>query len=227
MVLWAIPQNTAMAMPAGANTTSVSLHFVVAPAAKKSEAVPLKAKKQVSKKQTANVLNKELLTKRKPVQKQKPPVKKPRPIVSPPVVKEEVANVVTENKSVTKKAEKKKKVITEKLSKSDEDSPTRPVSSGANQKLPVIEKATFVSKPIAPKYPRLARNKGVQGTATYEIWLNEHGEQIKQILTSSSGAKILDKAALKAIKKWQFSPQKINGQAIAHRVFVPVRFNLD
>lgn len=61
----------------------------------------------------------------------------------------------------------------------------------------------------------------------YEVWLDENGDQVRQILISSSGATILDNSALKAIKKWKFSPHIVNGQKMAHRVRLPVRFKLD
>nr|WP_238925444.1 energy transducer TonB [Vibrio sp. S11_S32] len=84
-----------------------------------------------------------------------------------------------------------------------------------------------MSPPTKPRYPRLAQRKGIEGTATYEIWLDKNGHQIKQTLLSSSGANLLDKAALDAIKKWKFTPQKVNGIAMAHRVQIPIRFKLD
>ena len=61
----------------------------------------------------------------------------------------------------------------------------------------------------------------------YEVWLDENGNQVKQVLISSSGATILDNSALKAIKQWEFSPNIVNGQKMAYRVRLPVRFKLD
>lgn len=222
-VLWVAPQNKAMAMPAGVTTTSVSINFVSAPAAPPTKAVK-KTTEEVKK-----TVNKEI-EKVKPLKSV--PKKSAKKVTKKPVKPEQVVA----KKTVSKEEVTKEKVIKNKEKQPEKitditETPKKAVSplasSGVSNKLPLIEKASFLSKPTAPKYPRLARKKGVEGTATYEIWLNEQGEQIKQILASSSGARMLDNAALSAIKKWQFSPQKINGQAIAHRIFVPVRFKLD
>ena len=78
-----------------------------------------------------------------------------------------------------------------------------------------------------PSYPRQARRRGQEGTVIIEVWLDERGRQTKHILASSSGVSALDKAALQAITKWKFSAYVENGQGIAHRVHIPIRFKLD
>jgi len=98
---------------------------------------------------------------------------------------------------------------------------------GLQDKPQLIEKSRFLSSPNAPKYPRIAKRKGLEGTVTYEVWLDEKGKQIKQLLKDSSGARVLDVAALKAIKTWKFSPHSVNGKKIAHRIYVPISFKLD
>ncbi|MDF5452056.1 energy transducer TonB, partial [Vibrio parahaemolyticus] len=86
---------------------------------------------------------------------------------------------------------------------------------------------TFVSQPTQPRYPRSAQRRGIEGVALYEIWLDENGNQIKQVLIESSGTESLDASALRAIKQWQFTPHISGGLKVAHRVQVPVRFKLD
>ncbi|WP_341662032.1 energy transducer TonB [Vibrio sp.] len=112
----------------------------------------------------------------------------------------------------------KEKISQSQLATSHQGATTKPV---------LIKKPSFLSKPVQPIYPRLARKRGLTGVVTYEVWLDEDGQQMSQQLISSSGQTILDKSALKAIKKWKFSPHSINGQKIAHRVRIPVRFNMD
>lgn len=62
----------------------------------------------------------------------------------------------------------------------------------------VIELATptFASKPPQPTYPRMARKKGLEGTATVEVMFNEFGQQLALTLVKSSGVGLLDQAAL-------------------------------
>lgn len=100
------------------------------------------------------------------------------------------------------------------------------MSAGANSP-ELVSKLTFSTRPSPVKYPRLAKRRGVQGQVMVEVWIDQTGRQIKQTLLASSGTNILDKAALDAIKKWQFSSHIVDGRAIVHRVQIPVRFQLD
>lgn len=55
---------------------------------------------------------------------------------------------------------------------------------------------------------------------------NQLGEQLSLELVDSSGYRLLDKAALAAVKQWQFaapSPQT----ALAYTVRVPIKFALN
>lgn len=102
------------------------------------------------------------------------------------------------------------------------------MASKAQQHAPVqLEKPLFAVRPVAPTYPRIAKRKGMEGVVLIEVWLDEKGNQIKQILIKSAGFALLDNAAITAIKKWHFSGYKQNGVPVAHRVRIPVRFNLD
>ncbi len=100
-------------------------------------------------------------------------------------------------------------------------------SSGVDTKPVLVEKLALVSRPIAPRYPKIARQRGLEGVALIEVWLDENGQQTKQILLSSSGALMLDESALDAVRQWQFSPYMVGEQRIARRVQIPVRFSLD
>nr|WP_233462204.1 energy transducer TonB [Photobacterium carnosum] len=82
-------------------------------------------------------------------------------------------------------------------------------------------------RPSAVNYPKLAKRRGIEGQVLIEVWIDIEGQQLKQKLIKSSGAQILDNAAIAAIKKWHFSSHIVNGKTIAHRVQIPVRFKLD
>ena len=158
-------------------------------------------------------------------------------------VKSRLAAATSINKKESAKLAAKKKVseLSDKPQKQQEPDKTvhKPIEEkmtqpqlasshqGATTKPVLVNKPSFISKPVQPIYPRLARKRGLTGVVTYEVWLDEDGQQVSQQLISSSGQTILDKSALKAIKKWKFSPHSINGQKIAHRVRIPVRFNMD
>ncbi|WP_299493098.1 energy transducer TonB [uncultured Shewanella sp.] len=88
-----------------------------------------------------------------------------------------------------------------------------------------VKRPTFTSPPAQPHYPRLARKKGFEGITTLEVLFDQAGKQLSLTLISSSGFNLLDKAAVDAVKKWQFSaPDKQT--AYAYKVRVPIRFSL-
>jgi len=77
-----------------------------------------------------------------------------------------------------------------------------------------------------PDYPRIARRRGYSGTVVVEVLVSRSGRAEEVRLSSSSGHRILDKAALSAVAEWRFEPGKKNGIPVSMRVKVPVRFNL-
>lgn len=97
---------------------------------------------------------------------------------------------------------------------------------GVTQQSVQLSQPTFAAPPAQPHYPKKARKRGLQGTATIEVIFNQVGEQLSLTLVDSSGYRLLDKAALNAVEKWQFSaptPQT----AYAYTVRVPVKFQLN
>ncbi len=91
----------------------------------------------------------------------------------------------------------------------------------------LIEKPSFSTKPTPVNYPRLAQKRGMQGSAMIEVWLDENGNQIKQILVNSTGHQLLDDSAIKAVSQWKFNRRLEQGSAIAYRVHIPVSFKLN
>lgn len=91
----------------------------------------------------------------------------------------------------------------------------------------MVERPSFRVKPTPPRYPRVAKHKGQQGVVMIEVWLDEQGRQTKLEIAESSGFEALDEAAITAVKVWQFKGHSINGQTIASRLKVPVRFELN
>ncbi|WP_394134348.1 energy transducer TonB [Aliivibrio fischeri] len=218
-LIWSVPEKKAFAMPTGSTSSQVNIQFV-APSVPTPQSVQTK-KNEVTKPKEQP---KQQTTVEKTVQKQvvkKKMVKKPT--ISKPIEPEKkILKEKAETKPTTNTAKKADKPA-------KKESTAKPVASksGATEKPQLVQKPSFLKRPNAPRYPRIAQRKGIEGTALYEIWLNENGKQIKQELITSSGAQVLDEAALNAIRDWQFSPQVINGQAIAHRVQIPVRFSLN
>ena len=71
----------------------------------------------------------------------------------------------------------------------------------------------------APHYPRLARERGWQGSVLIQVSTDEQGHIKEQNLLKSSGFDILDQAALDAVKTWKTVSN-------LHREVVPITFKL-
>jgi len=225
----------AFAMPAGAKTQTVSLKFVtpVAPAQPKQVATQPEPKKTLEPAPVKKAVEKPVETakpkaKPKAQAKPKPIVKKaPEKKVQPQPIKKPIKPVEKVVKETQPKPETTKKTEPTKVEPDKTASKPKPTTSGVTTQPVMVKKPAFLERPSAPNYPRVARKRGIEGVAMYEIWLDQNGNQVKQVLISSSGATMLDKSALDAIKKWKFSPHTVGNQTVAHRVQIPVRFKLD
>lgn len=211
------------AMPAGAQSSTVSINFKAVPTPQ-PPAEPEPPKPVEPAKVEPPV--------KKPVVKEKPVVKKEAPKQQKKVVEKKADKPVkktTQKKPQEQPVAKKPVETPEKKKEVVEQTKPQPaeVNQGVSQEPVLVNRPSFLSKPTRPVYPRLAQKRKLEGVAMYEVWLDENGDQVRQILISSSGATILDNSALKAIKKWKFSPHIVNGQKMAHRVRLPVRFKLD
>ncbi|AUI87827.1 hypothetical protein BS333_15645 [Vibrio azureus] len=160
--------------------------------------------------------------KSKPQRKQEEPKQKPSPKpvtkkVAHPQAGQKPSHQTKDNQKPSQ-VDKRSTITPSKKAVQSNVTPSQPV---------LIEKPKFITQPVQPRYPRSARKRGIEGVALYEVWLDKNGKQIRQVLIQSSGAKVLDSSALQAIKQWQFSPYISDGQRIAHRIQIPVRFRLD
>lgn len=91
----------------------------------------------------------------------------------------------------------------------------------------IITKPIFAVQPTPPRYPKVARKRGQEGTVWLDIWLDEKGNKSKLEITQSSGLTLLDQSALKAVSGWKFKPSEKNGIRVASRVRIPVVFSLN
>jgi protein TonB len=77
-----------------------------------------------------------------------------------------------------------------------------------------------------PRYPRVARRRGAQGTVVLSVYVDAQGRAANLWVFESSGYKVLDNSALDAVKKWSFEPGRKGNTKVAMWVNVPVRFEL-
>ncbi len=103
----------------------------------------------------------------------------------------------------------------------DENSRTAPAAAR------VIQRATPLYRINPPPgYPRLARRRGLEGVVLLEVLVDISGKVADLRVDTSSGHAILDRAALKAVRRWRFTPATIDGHRRQMWVKVPVRFQL-
>jgi len=86
--------------------------------------------------------------------------------------------------------------------------------------------AAYLNNPV-PHYPAAARRLKLQGTATVRVLVTPDGRPKSVKLEKSSGARILDEAALEAVQHWSFVPARHGDKLISAEVDVPVRFRLN
>ncbi|PSV10792.1 energy transducer TonB [Photobacterium leiognathi] len=246
LLVSAMPDKKIITVPVS-EPASVSVNLVSLPIAKPEPVIqpivetPVEPIKPVAKTMTPapKTEMKKLVQKTKPVTKPKAESKK-KAVPKKPAPKKANVKKLVQNKTV-KKAQPTKPITTSKkftLDKPNNKPATKSVvevnKKTKNQQAilgssepQLVSKPTFATKPSPVSYPRLAKRRGIEGTVLVEVLIGKDGKQLKQKLAKSSGASVLDKAALKAIKLWRFSPHIIDGKAIAHRVQIPVRFKLD
>lgn len=78
-----------------------------------------------------------------------------------------------------------------------------------------------------PAYPNLSRRLGEKGTVLLEILILADGTVGEVRIKQSSGYKRLDDTAVKAVKRWRYTPAKRGGEAIDYWYLQPVDFSLN
>ena len=78
-----------------------------------------------------------------------------------------------------------------------------------------------------PRYPMYARKMRQEGVVIVSAEVLTDGSANEVRVAASSGIKLLDEAALEAVKQWKFTPAKRDGVAYAQRLRIPVTFSLN
>jgi protein TonB len=92
--------------------------------------------------------------------------------------------------------------------------------------LPVKSAIPNYKENPSPKYPRIARRKGYQGTVLIDVLVDRKGRVKDLHLLESSGYESLDQAAICSVRAWVFEPGRRGDEKIDMWVEVPVRFQL-
>lgn len=85
----------------------------------------------------------------------------------------------------------------------------------------------LVSEPRPIRYPRWAVRQGWEGNLEIAIEILKDGSVDRFKVMKSTGHKMLDAAAVKAVRTWRFRPAMKDGQAVVTCVQIPVFFQLE
>ncbi len=77
-----------------------------------------------------------------------------------------------------------------------------------------------------PRYPATARRRGIEGTVLVRLRVDQQGRVLAAEVLRSSGSKLLDAAAIAALRRWRFTPGQDQKGAVESTVTVPVEFAL-
>jgi len=86
--------------------------------------------------------------------------------------------------------------------------------------------ADYLRNP-APAYPAIAQDYGWQGRVVLHVHVLASGTPDSIQLRSSSGHRVLDDAAIAAVRRWSFVPAKRGTTPVDGWVDVPLNFQLD
>lgn len=87
--------------------------------------------------------------------------------------------------------------------------------------------ATSQPQPISspsPRYPARALRRGESGTVMVSAEIGPDGVPISVEVARSSGSRLLDRAAVDAVRRWRFRPALADGRPTTGKVQVPISF---
>ena len=99
-------------------------------------------------------------------------------------------------------------------------------NSGPPKQLKITEAVPAYRKNPLPRYPRMARRRGCEGTVLIKVLVTREGKVMEAKVSQSSGHRILDRAALNTVRDWLFVPGMKGDQAVEMWVTIPIRFAL-
>jgi protein TonB len=92
--------------------------------------------------------------------------------------------------------------------------------------IPVVSGASLKGRRTQPSYPARALRMKQEGTVWLHVLISESGERQDIKIHKPTKFALLNQAAIKAVKKWTFTPNMVNGQATKSWVEIPVEFKI-
>jgi protein TonB len=80
---------------------------------------------------------------------------------------------------------------------------------------------------VPPQYPMRAAERGIEGWVVLRFTITPTGTVKNPIVLDSKPARIFDRAAIRALKKWKYRPRVVDGVAVDRIEEVKLSFDLD
>jgi protein TonB len=91
---------------------------------------------------------------------------------------------------------------------------------------PIMDGEVIPLVRIPPRYPRSAARRGLEGVVTVSFTITVTGTVRDPVVVSATTKNTFNKAALKAILKWKFKPQVVDGKPIERKATQEIVFKL-
>ena len=91
------------------------------------------------------------------------------------------------------------------------------MGAGISQLIPIVK--------VAPRCPREAQMKGINGSVKMLLNVNSSGKVDKISIQSFKPSRVFNAEAIKAVKRWQFKPKTIDGVAVDQKGELVVEFS--
>jgi protein TonB len=150
----------------------------------------------------------------KPVEKITVEEKPVEPVIQE--VREVETDRTTETHSVVQREQSKEIVPIEEISIREEPEPV--------EKVKILPADPRYSENPPPPYPPIARRRGYEGVVMLSVQVLADGTVGELKIKDTSGHSMLDRAAVKAVRRWKFKPAFRGNVPIPMWVDVPVRF---
>lgn len=90
-----------------------------------------------------------------------------------------------------------------------------------------VDEMPKLRRTIRPKYPKASRERGEKGSVRLRLGINARGLVETAEIVTSTGFRLLDEAALNAVKAARFIPAKLRGEAVFSTAEINLDFKLD
>lgn len=102
----------------------------------------------------------------------------------------------------------------------------QPILQPVQNTIPVVSETSLKGRRVQPEYPERSLRMRQEGVVWLRVLISETGARQELKLHKPSQYALLNQAAIKAVKKWTFDPNVVNGRAVRSWVEIPIEFKI-